>query len=184
MEVHTTINPSLNFATLSKRAEGLNNEGFQLSNLGDNAGAELLHKQALELKLRAHGPNSTKTALTLNALGEVQSLQGKFEEAEANLRKAVAIRNASGGAFDAAVSRENLAQVLETKEKFSEAKEIRDHGRPDKLSCGNYNCPGQLFAFSQMKQCSRCHCIYYCSVACQKRDWKSRHKRFCKETDL
>ena len=117
----------------------LNNMALQLSNSGGNAGAERLHKQALEMKEQAHGPNSIQAALSLNALGEVQSLQGKFREAEVNLRRAVTIRNSAGNAFDGAVSRENLAQVLETSGKFSEAKEIRDFGRPDKLSCGNYH---------------------------------------------
>ncbi|KAF8582098.1 hypothetical protein K439DRAFT_1308471, partial [Ramaria rubella] len=176
---HINFNPSASSAMNGMEAVSLNNEALQLSNQGDNAGAERLHKRALVLKESAHGPNSIQAALTRNALGEVQLRQGKLEEAEVNLRKAVAVRNSSGPAFDAAVSRENLAQVLEAKGKFLEAKQIRDQGRPDKLSCGNYHCPGQLFTYTQMKQCSRCHCVYYCSPGCQKLDWKSRHKQFC-----
>ena len=137
MQVHTNVEPSADVAMNTMEAVRLNNMALQLSNSGDNASAEALHHQALALKERAHGPKSIQAALTLNALGEVQSCQGKFEEAEVNLRRAVAIRNSAGNTFDAAVSRENLAQVFEAKGKFSEAKEMRDYGRPDKISCGN-----------------------------------------------
>ena len=34
------------------------------------------------------------------------------------------------------------------------------------------------------KQCSRCTCVYYCSVDCQRKDWKENgHKEECKKLD-
>ena len=35
------------------------------------------------------------------------------------------------------------------------------------------------------KQCSRCTCVYYCSVDCQRKDWKENgHKEKCKKLDF
>ena len=35
------------------------------------------------------------------------------------------------------------------------------------------------------KQCSRCKCVYYCSVDCQRKDWKENgHKEECKKLDF
>jgi len=34
-----------------------------------------------------------------------------------------------------------------------------------------------------MKKCSRCKCVYYCSSECQLADWK-KHKKICKHFDL
>lgn len=31
------------------------------------------------------------------------------------------------------------------------------------------------------KQCSACKAVYYCSVECQRVDWKAGHKNRCKE---
>jgi Flp pilus assembly protein TadD len=148
MDIHINTNPSPEAALDFLEAVRLNNEALALGNSGDHAGAERMHKKALELKEHTHGPNSIQAALSRNALGEVQALQDKFEEAEVNLRRAVAIRNTSGSAFDAAVSRENLAQVLEAKGMFSEAKETRDFGRPNKISCGNYHV--SVISFSSL----------------------------------
>lgn len=33
----------------------------------------------------------------------------------------------------------------------------------------------------QLKECGACHSVFYCSTACQKRDWVSRHKPLCKK---
>jgi TPR repeat protein len=35
------------------------------------------------------------------------------------------------------------------------------------------------------KYCSKCTCVYYCSVGCQRKDWKENgHKEECKKLDL
>ena len=35
------------------------------------------------------------------------------------------------------------------------------------------------------KYCSKCTCVYYCSVVCQRKDWKENgHKEECKKLDF
>ena len=31
----------------------------------------------------------------------------------------------------------------------------------------------------QLQKCSNCYCAKYCSIACQTRDWKLKHKTTC-----
>ncbi|KIJ37727.1 hypothetical protein M422DRAFT_781615 [Sphaerobolus stellatus SS14] len=182
--LHSYINPTGAFASDVFEAIDLNNQALALTRQGDHAGAEVLHKKALKIKERAHGPDATQTALTLNALGEVQYELGKYDEAETNLRRAVTIRNGSAAnSLDAAVSRENLAQVLEAKGHLREAKETRDSGKPNSIACGHSYCPGATFNFSQLQACPKCHCVYYCSAKCKQSD-SARHTPFCKETEL
>jgi hypothetical protein len=78
-------------------AVNLNNQALQLSSQGNDAGAEYLHMQALQLKEAAHGADLIQAVLTQKAFGEVQFHQGKYDDdTEANLCKVVKIRNASG----------------------------------------------------------------------------------------
>ncbi|TDL28422.1 hypothetical protein BD410DRAFT_780921 [Rickenella mellea] len=160
----------------------LNNQALTLDRRGDYAGAEKLHKQAVAIKESSFGLDSLQTAISLNALGEVQLKLGKLDDAEANLRKAVSIRNAHQfSSFDAAVSRENLAQVLEARGNLAEAKAVRMTGAPNAISCGNYACQGQTFTVDKLLLCSKCKSVLYCSKSCQGADWKSRHKPLCKQ---
>ncbi|EJD03981.1 uncharacterized protein FOMMEDRAFT_155104 [Fomitiporia mediterranea MF3/22] len=127
------INPPPS-TTMGFGAFQLNNQAQALSNAGDQEGAERLHLQALAIKEEAFGKDSIQVALTRNALGEVQLLMGKLEEAENNLKIAVRIRNESlFESADAAVSRENLAQVYEAKGNLTEAKRIRLSGAPSAM---------------------------------------------------
>jgi hypothetical protein len=45
------------------------------------------------------------------------------------------------------------------------------------VKCGNPQCTGQL---AELLKCSGCKTTYYCSVECQRADWKV-HKTLCKE---
>ncbi|KIO22966.1 hypothetical protein M407DRAFT_53869, partial [Tulasnella calospora MUT 4182] len=119
------------------QASNLNHQALARSQAGDHAGAELLHKQALEIKINSTGPNSIQTALSYNGLGETQLKLGKFDEAEETLSRAVEIREA-GASFDAAVSRENLAQVYEAKGLWDQARKTRTKV-PNQMVCSNYN---------------------------------------------
>lgn len=33
----------------------------------------------------------------------------------------------------------------------------------------------------KLKACGACRSVFYCSAACQKKDWTSRHKPLCKK---
>jgi hypothetical protein len=46
------------------------------------------------------------------------------------------------------------------------------------VKCGNPQCSGQS---AELLKCSGCKMTYYCSVECQRADWKA-HKALCKET--
>ncbi|KDQ63533.1 hypothetical protein JAAARDRAFT_75870 [Jaapia argillacea MUCL 33604] len=157
----------------------LNNQALQLDREGDLEGALRLHLQALDVKERGYGPDHTATAITRNALGELYMRMGKLDEAEENLKIAIRIRDNRRAAFDAAVSRENLAQLYEMKGNLREAKDIRLSGG-NQLCCSNYTCTGQLFPLPKLSQCAGCKSAFYCSKACQVKDWKLRHKRYCK----
>ena len=60
-------------------------------------------------------------------------------------------------------------------EKYKEVKSIKKMGR-----CYNSNCnlPGGRVEKGKMLSCNRCRHTNYCSVECQKADWK-RHKENC-----
>ncbi|KAF8898753.1 hypothetical protein BD779DRAFT_1485395 [Infundibulicybe gibba] len=176
--ITTTFNPGPGVLEASDRGVKLNSEALLAERNGDLALAERLHLQAIEVK--EGGPDKASLAISRNALGELYIKLNRLTEAEDNLRKAIDIRSSiASQAYDAAVSRENLGQLYELKGMLNEAREIRLVGAPDKICCGNYNCPGQTFKMDQLLQCGKCKSVYYCSKNCQGRDWKSRHKPLC-----
>ena len=63
-------------------------------------------------------------------------------------------------------------------EKYKEVKSIKKMGR-----CYNPNCshPGGKVERSKMFSCTRCGVANYCSVECQRADWKE-HKMYCNKT--
>ncbi|KLO14486.1 hypothetical protein SCHPADRAFT_313675 [Schizopora paradoxa] len=179
-QFHYTVNPRKEDLEYHNVAVPLNNEALLLSKRGDYAGAERLHLRALEVKIRALGTEDIRVAITYNELGETQLRLNKLDEAEVNLRHAVAIRDAHDKlSLDAAVSRENLAQLLEARFKLDQAKAERVRGAPS-VCCGNAKCPGQLFKPENMMTCGFCKSVFYCSANCQSMDWTSRHKSLCR----
>ena len=38
-----------------------------------------------------------------------------------------------------------------------------------------------MLSWSQLKARGACHSVFYCSPACQKKDWTTRHKPLCKK---
>ena len=125
---------------LIPRAFDLHNETFQAEKRGDFATAERLWMEALAIKdaVIPGGANSEGSALTRNAIGELYFRTGRDNDAESMLKKAVSVRERVGTALDAAVSRENLAQVYEHKRNMALAREIRV-SIPNNMVCGNYN---------------------------------------------
>lgn len=143
------INPSPGYAFAVMKASELNNKAFGIvERNGDLATAEPLLLEAMTINEATHGIDHSTTALAYNALGELYVKMVRLDEAEPYLNKAIEIRNAKGLLFDAAVSRENLAQLYEARGNFVKAKGIRLLGAPDKLACGHYKVWQQIRPFS------------------------------------
>lgn len=138
MNPNITINPTPGQATGIISAAQLNNDALQAERNGDLVTAERLHLEALAIKEQHMGVNSVATALTRNALGELYMKLNRLDDAELNFRKAIEIRNSAGPLFDAAVSRENLAQLMEVRGDLKLAKDTRLVGDPDNMVCGHY----------------------------------------------
>ncbi|KAG5221909.1 ubiquinone oxidoreductase kd [Salix suchowensis] len=94
-----------------------------------------------------------ETAASHNALGELYVKMNRLAEAEFEFMTAIGIRSRAGPdhVFDAAVSRENLAQVYEMTRRTPAAKNMRLLGAPNKILCAYY------------------YAVFYCSDACQLR---------------
>ncbi|KAI0073139.1 hypothetical protein K474DRAFT_1666980 [Panus rudis PR-1116 ss-1] len=177
------VDGTTNLSTYSAMSEGtrLNNAALFASNSGNLVQAEHLHKEAIKVKEAGLGNNHTSTAISYNALGEVYIKLKRLDEAEDYLKRALAVRGEDGPTLDAAVTRDNLGRVYEMKGDFAKANQIRRRSDKTKMVCSNYDCPkaNELFRFNQLRKCSRCQCVYYCSQACQRVDW-ARHKEYCK----
>lgn len=50
----------------------------------------------------------------------------------------------------------------------------------DLITCDGPDCEEK----APSKRCSRCHTVFYCSAACQKKDWKIEHKNYCHDVNL
>ncbi|KAF8329162.1 uncharacterized protein EI90DRAFT_2974029 [Cantharellus anzutake] len=184
MSVHQVTSDSMD--TGLRQAWRLSHLALQVAQSGNHVFAERLHREALKLK-ETHDPRDVVgIAVSKNALGEALYNQGKYNEAYEVLRESLAIRSEllqgrDHHEYDAAVTRENLAQTLQSMGKVQEARDVRVRGIAlGQLCCSNYKCPGQLFTRNELKQCGGCGLPHYCSVNCQKVDWKARHKGQCK----
>ncbi|CAL1695770.1 unnamed protein product [Somion occarium] len=179
MNFTATINPSPAQAMAVMQASGLNNEALQCMRTGDHAGAEHLHKQAIQVKEVGLGTDHITTALSYNALGETYVAMGRLDEAEDYLGRALRVRATQGPAMDAAVTRDNLGRVCEMRGDLAKAREIRTLDQSH-VACGHYDCPAMTdFPMANLSHCSKCKSVFYCSRKCQCVDWK-RHKSFCK----
>lgn len=132
----TFFNNSASFGGANS-AIGLSNQGASLYKQGRYAEAEAMHQEALRLKIESFGPNTIQAALSYQAVGGTQLKLGKLVEAEDNVKKAVEIRNSLNfTSFDAAVSRETLAQIFEANGNIIGAKATRLSGAPNAMACG------------------------------------------------
>ncbi|KZS92478.1 hypothetical protein SISNIDRAFT_486506 [Sistotremastrum niveocremeum HHB9708] len=185
----SSMSPAQSFALVDTQLGSIDasNAAVEAAKRGDHQTAANLHRQALEGKLKMFPETSIQAALSFNGLGEKLLLLGDIPGAEYNLTKALRVRDdesfgglGTGPRYDAAVTRENMAQLREAQGRFEEAKDIRLRGKSKgQVCCGNYNCPGQMFLLSELKSCSKCSCVFYCSPDCQLKDW-DRHKDLCK----
>ncbi|VDB99656.1 unnamed protein product [Peniophora sp. CBMAI 1063] len=170
-QMNIQVNPNPMHAVGTAEATRLQNEGIALEEMGDYAGAEQRFLRAIEIRNQAYGPGNNYVAVNLNSLGELYLKQGRLDEAEPILLEALDAReNRLGNGFDAAVTRENLAQLYEARGDGPKAKEIRARGFPNNIACGNYRCPALALTAKQVRRCGRCQCINYCTPVCQKAD--------------
>lgn len=120
---------------------------MELSKQNNHIEAEKCHRKALEIKTRnSNNPDiDTAVALSKNALGEELLILGRLDEAEKLLKESLATRATRSANLDAAVTRENLAQVYQAKGDLDSATRVRDQGVPNQLCCSHYNvCMGSL----------------------------------------
>ena len=138
-QLNTQINPTAMQTVATAEATRMQNEGLALERMGDFAGAEQRYRRAIEIRNQAYGPGNTYVAINQNSLGELYLKQGRLDEAEELLLEALDTReNRLGNSFDAAVTRENLAQLYEARGDGPKAKEMRARGFPNNIACGNY----------------------------------------------
>ena len=125
--------------------------------------AERLHRQVLAWKEASAGPESVAAGTSLNSLGVLARRRGALAEAEALLRRALAIREAQPhprDAFDASVTRDELGCCLQAAGRAAEAREVRLRRGPAGLVCSHARCsktPAQ--AGAPLKACTRCWAI-------------------------
>ena len=133
------VNPTAMQAVATAEATRLQNEALALERMGDYAGAEQRYLRAIEIRNQAFGPGNNYVAINQNSLGELYLKQGRLDEAEELLLEALDTREKRlGNSFDAAVTRENLAQLYEARGDGPKAKEMRGRGFPNNIACGNY----------------------------------------------
>ncbi|ROV97968.1 hypothetical protein VSDG_04873 [Cytospora chrysosperma] len=129
-----------------------NNAASLATQAGRHDEAIALHREALAAKVRDHGDESVHAALSFNSLGESYLAVGRLREA--------------GECFAEA------------------AREIRLKGADKgQTMCGCEDCStpgGAMLTWQKLKACGACRSVFYCSAACQKKDWTSRHKPLCK----
>ncbi|ORY90065.1 hypothetical protein BCR35DRAFT_299612 [Leucosporidium creatinivorum] len=130
----------------------------------------------------ACGEDSVEVATSWHGMAEgLICAEGKLPVAKDALREAFRIRHTlgKGSRLDAAMTRELYGMFHELMGDGQAAKEVRMLGAAkSEMRCGFYECPGGLFSSAQLKRCSGCGCIFYCSVECQKKSWP-HHKQCC-----
>ncbi|KAF9496197.1 hypothetical protein BDN71DRAFT_1495466 [Pleurotus eryngii] len=168
--------------SVRQECKKLSFQALQTAHSGNHCAAEQLYLHIVRTKTYVFGAQSVETAASHNALGELYVKMNRLAEAEFEFMTAVGIRSRAGPdhVFDAAVSRENLAQVYEMTRRTPAAKNMRLLGAPNKILCAYYYCPRAVLSIGQLATCGQCKAVFYCSDACQLKDWKPRHKRYCK----
>lgn len=65
--------------------------------------------------------------------------------------------------------------------KFKELQFINEYKKNKQIICRNVKCKKNKSqnTSTKFKLCSKCKIVYYCSKACQKRDWNNYHRMYC-----
>jgi hypothetical protein len=144
-----------------------------------------LHREVLQGKIKIHGSKKVTVGITYNAIGQVLKTLGRYEEAIENLLAALKIRESiSGEERDAAITRDELGCCYQALGLPDKAREIRLSKGIKHLICSNESCSktAKQRGVKELSCCAQCKCIWYCSPACQKMDWKKNHEKVCKPT--
>ncbi|KAI0031159.1 hypothetical protein K488DRAFT_87100 [Vararia minispora EC-137] len=145
-QFNSYINPTPQSAAANMEAVRLQNEGQRLERTGDYTSAEARYLRAILIRNQTFGEGNTYAAINQNSLGELYIKMGKFDRAEIVLKEALKVRETMTD-FDAAVTRENLAQVYEARGDLRNVKAMREKGLPDKMVCSNTKaCDNPYFA--------------------------------------
>jgi hypothetical protein len=56
---------------------------------------------------------------------------------------------------------------------------VQKHTANPCAPCANPSCNNLETEPKEFKKCSRCKSVAYCSIDCQKKDWKAQHKSTC-----
>ncbi|RYC62660.1 hypothetical protein CHU98_g3563 [Xylaria longipes] len=131
-----------------------------------------LHREALEIKLRAYSESSIQAAITYNGLGEAFLRAGRLEEADEVLHKALVVRERDGPNLDAAATRENIGALREAQGRFAEARDVRLRGaEKGHMLCSNEHCSKiGMLPRNQLSTCAACQAPFYCGKDCQLSD--------------
>ncbi|KAJ7627048.1 hypothetical protein FB45DRAFT_920559 [Roridomyces roridus] len=73
---------------------------------------------------------------------------------------------------------EAFSPFLITADRRVAAMQYWDGGRGPSCRCHNLQCQN-LNAQTKLKRCEACRTVYYCSLPCQRLDWKATHRRLC-----
>ncbi|KZS92477.1 hypothetical protein SISNIDRAFT_486505 [Sistotremastrum niveocremeum HHB9708] len=180
LEISNLINANTNAVTVANRAN-------QAAQRGDYQTAVTLHREALALKLKSFPETSIQASMSYNGIGEALLRLGDISGAEEAFLKALYVRDdkihgglGEGPRLDAAVMRENLAQVREAQGRFADAKELRLRGQSKgQICCANHKCPNQLFLLSGLKFSVLFRILLFCRMpGTEKQDWR-RHRGPC-----
>lgn len=203
-------NPAQNFASMLERKRthikslGVSGGGSGGGGSGGGAGAEEAvagARRDLEKNLSLYKKSGGRDisillnlakahetlALTLTAarMGDVRETLQHLDAFDALQRD---LKGLSGGVFDSPpyALKRCMARVAcfesmgkDTKALEREMAEIM--ASPGMVICSADGCLAPSKADgSTMDRCARCLKVYYCSTACQTRDWRERHKGVCK----
>src|ERR1044071_3012355 len=107
-------------------ANVLNHLGRVQSDLGNYSGAAQLHQRAVGImeKLEEAGDLTRLRVQSLNDLGSLFRIQGRYPEAEAVLRRALGVAQKAKDRLEMASVLNNLAVVYKYENRFGEAKRL------------------------------------------------------------
>ncbi|KAF8312520.1 hypothetical protein DL93DRAFT_2229025 [Clavulina sp. PMI_390] len=188
----TQVIPDISFASnaqsfqSNRNAMLCHNRAFAAKVARKNQEAIELFRKAIELK-EAGRMSQSSLGGSWNELGETYLQDGQLDAALEAFTKALNIRASLTPReihlFDTSVTRENIARVYEAKNDPANAKKAREEGIPlGEVCCSNYRCnKKEVMDAKKLKRCKHCMSSWYCGTECQLVDWKSRHKRHCKD---